>query len=71
MDGKNKVPREVKIGSFTKGSSSTIPGKVNGNWVAIRIDTGAEVSVLRRGLLRAKDLRTIPETIRLKTVTEE
>ena len=71
LAGKNKAPREVKIGSFTKGSSPTIPGKINGNCVAITIDTGAEVSILRRGLLRAKDLRTIPETIRLKTVTGE
>ena len=63
--------REVKIGSFTKGSSPTIPGKINGNCVAITIDTGAEVSILRRGLLRAKDLGTVRKTIRLNTVTGE
>ena len=39
--------------------------------MAIMIDTGTEVSILRRGLFRTKDLTTIPETIRLKTVTEE
>ena len=39
--------------------------------MVITIDTGAEVSILRRGILRAKDLRPMPETIRLKTVTGE
>ena len=39
--------------------------------MAITIDTGTEISILRKGLLIAKDLRTIPETIRLKTVTGE
>ncbi|KAJ3643353.1 hypothetical protein Zmor_026070 [Zophobas morio] len=60
LAGKNKVPREVKIGSLTKGSSPTIPGNIDENCVTITIDTGAEVSILRRGFLRAKDLRTIP-----------
>ena len=71
--GNNKTPKQVKIGSFTKGSNPTIPGKINRTWVAITIDNniGVEVSVLRRELLRPKDLTTIPERIRLKTVTGE
>ena len=71
LAGNNKAPREVKIGSFTKGSSPNIPGKNNGSYVAITMDTGAKVSILRRRPLKARDLRTIPETIRLKTVTGE
>ena len=71
LAGKNKAPKEVKIGSFTKGCSPTIPGKINGTPAAITIDTGAEVSIIRRGLVRAKDLATSSETIKLKTVTGE
>ena len=63
LAGKNKASREVKMDSFTKGRSPTIPGNINGTCGAITIDTGAEVSILRRRLLRAKDLRTILETI--------
>ena len=37
----------------------------------LTMDTCAKVSILRRRPLKAKDLRTIPETIRLKTVTGE
>ena len=66
---KNKDPREVKIGSSIRGSSPTILGKINGTPVAVTIDTGAEVSIIRRGLVRAKDLATSSETIKLKTVT--
>ena len=36
LAGKTKDPREVKIGSFTKGSSPTIPGKINGTCVQSR-----------------------------------
>ena len=71
LAGVNKAPKEVKIGSFIRGSSPTIPGKINGTPAAITIDTGAEVSIIRRGLVRAKDLATSSETIRLKTVTGE
>ncbi|KAJ3662413.1 hypothetical protein Zmor_006763 [Zophobas morio] len=35
------------------------------------IDTGAEVSIVRKGLVRAEDVEPTPETIRLKIVTEE
>ncbi|KAJ3646623.1 hypothetical protein Zmor_024202 [Zophobas morio] len=38
--GVNKAPKEVKIGSFTRDSSLTIPGKINGTSAAITIDTG-------------------------------
>ncbi|KAJ3659394.1 hypothetical protein Zmor_011084 [Zophobas morio] len=69
LAGKNKASREVKIGSFTKGSGPTIPGNINGTCVAITIDTGAEVSLLRRLLLVAKNVMSIPETIRLKIGT--
>ena len=48
----------MKIGSFTKSSRPTIPGKINGTCVASTIETGAEVSILRKEVLRAKDLRT-------------
>ena len=50
LAGKNKTPREVKIGSFTKDSSSTAPGKINASCVSITIDIGTEVSILCRGL---------------------
>ena len=33
------------------------------------IDTGAAVSIVRKGLVRAEDVEPIPETIRLTTVT--
>ena len=56
---------------FTRGSGSTTPGKIYENPAAITIDTGAEVSVVRKGLVRAEDVQTIPETIRLKSVTGE
>ena len=65
------VTSEVKIRSFTRGSGSTIPGKIYENPAAITIDTGAEVSIVRKGLVRAEDVEPIPETIRLKTVTGE
>ena len=35
------------------------------------IDTGAEVSIVRRGLVRAEDVEAVPEAIRLKIVTGE
>ena len=41
-------------------------GKNNRTSAAVTINTGTGVSILRKGLLRAKDLRTIPKTIRLK-----
>ena len=69
--GEHTVAREVKIRSFTRGSGSTIPGKIYENPAAITIDTGAEVSIVRKGLVRAEDVEPIPETIRLKTVTGE
>ena len=68
FSGKNKTASEVKIRGFTRGSGSTIPGKIYENSAAITIDTDAEVFV-RKGLTRAKDVEPIPETIRLKTVT--
>ena len=67
--GENKAASEVKIRSFTRGSGSTIPGKIYENPAAITINTGAEVPIVRKGLVRAEDLAAIPETIRLKTVT--
>ncbi|KAJ3651553.1 hypothetical protein Zmor_017585 [Zophobas morio] len=42
LAGVNKAPKEVKIASFVRGSSPTIPGKINGTPAAITIDTGAE-----------------------------
>ena len=71
LAGVNKAPKEVKIESFIRGSSPTIPGKINGTPAAITIDSGAEVSIIRRGLVRAEDLATSSERIRLKTVTGE
>ena len=53
----------MKIRSFTRGSGTTIPGKINGTPAAIIIDTGAEVSIVRKGLVRTEDVETIPETI--------
>ena len=44
LAGVNKAPKEVKIGSFIRGSSPTIPGKINGTPTAITIDAGAEDS---------------------------
>ena len=67
--GENKAASEVKIRSFTRGSGSTVPGKIYENPAAITIDTGAEVSIVRKGLVRAEDVEPIPETIRLTTVT--
>ena len=61
----------MKIGSFIRGSSLTIPGKINGTSAVITIDAGVGVSIIRPGLVRAKDLATSSETIRLKTVTGE
>ena len=61
--GENKATSEVKIRSFTRGSGSTIPGKINGTPAAIIIDTGAEVSIVRKGLVRIEGVETIPETI--------
>ena len=66
--GENMVASEVKIRSFTRGSGSTIPGKIYENPAAITIDTGAEVSIVRKGLVRAEDVEPIPETVKLKTV---
>ena len=69
--GENKAASEVKIKSFTRCSYSTIPGTIYENPAAITIDTGVEVSVVRKGLVRVEDGEAIPETIRLKTVTGE
>ena len=69
--GNEFAASEVKIRSFTRGSGSTIPGKIYENPAAITIDTGAEVSIVRKGLVRAEDVEPILETIRLKTVTGE
>ena len=69
--GENKAASEVKIRSFMRGSGSTIPGKINENAAANVIYTGAEVSIVRRGVMRPEDVETTPETIRLKTVTGE
>ena len=59
----------MKIRSFTRGSGSTIPGRIYENPAAITIDTGAEVSIVRKGLVRAENVESISETIGLKTVT--
>ncbi|KAJ3658600.1 hypothetical protein Zmor_010330 [Zophobas morio] len=69
--GENKVISEVKIRSFTRGSGSTTSEKIYANPAAVTIDTGAEVLIVRKGLVRAEDVEVIPETIRLKTVTGE
>ncbi|KAJ3652222.1 hypothetical protein Zmor_018205 [Zophobas morio] len=69
--GENKATSEVKIRSFTKDNGSTVSGKIYENPAAITIDTGAEVSIVRNGLVRAEDVEVIPETIRLKTVIGE
>ena len=61
----------MKIRSFTRGSNSTIPKKIYENTAAMTIDTSAEVSVVRKGLVRTEDVAAIPEMIRLKTVTGE
>ncbi|KAJ3664941.1 hypothetical protein Zmor_000472 [Zophobas morio] len=67
--GENKAASEVKIRSFTRGS--TIAGKIYENPAAINIYTVAKVSIVRKGFVRAEDVEPIPETIRLKTVTGE
>ena len=54
--GENKAASKVKIRSLTKGSASTILGKINENPAAIIIDTGAEVSIVRRELVRAEKM---------------
>ena len=69
--GENKTASEVKIRNFPRGSGSTIPGKIYQNPTAITFDTGAEVSIVRKGLVRAEEVETIPESIRLKIVTGE
>ena len=69
--GENKAASEVKIRSFTRGSGSTISGKIYENSSAIIIDTGAEVSTVRKGLVRVEDVEPVTEMIRLKTVTGE
>ena len=61
----------MKIRSFTRGSGSTIPDKIYGNPAALTIDTSAEVSIVRKWLVRAEDVEPIPEMIKLKTVTGE
>ena len=48
--GENTAASEVKIRSFTRGSGSTIPGKIYENPAAITIDTGAEVLIVRKRL---------------------
>ena len=70
-DDENKATSEVKIRSFTRGRGSTISGKIYENLAAITINTGAEVSIVRKGLVRAEDVEPTPETIRLKTATGE
>ena len=43
LAGENKVPREVKVGNFIRGSSPTIPGKIEDKTPAVTtIDTGAD-----------------------------
>ena len=59
----------MKIRSFTRLKGSILPGKIYENPAAITIHTGAEVSIVRKRFARTKD--TIPETIKLKTVTGE
>ena len=67
----NKAACELKIRSFNRGCGSPIPKKINGTPSAMIIDTGAEVSIVRRGLVRAEDVEAVPEAIRLKIVTGE
>ncbi|KAJ3650007.1 hypothetical protein Zmor_021720 [Zophobas morio] len=69
LASENKADREVKIRSLTRGSGSSIPGKIYENPAAITIDTGAEVSIVRKGCVRAEDVEPIAETVRLKIVT--
>ena len=59
--GENKVTSEVKIRNFIRGSSSTVPGKINGTPAAIIIDTSAEVSIVRKGFVRAEDVDLYPK----------
>ena len=61
----------MKIRSFTRGCGLTVPGKIYQNPAAIIIDTGTEVSIVHKGIVRAEDVEPISETIRLKTVTGE
>ena len=63
--------RDISNVIVVRGSGSTIPGKINETPAAIIIDTGAEVSIVGRGLVRAEDVETIPEMVRLKTITGE
>ncbi|KAJ3655398.1 hypothetical protein Zmor_014530 [Zophobas morio] len=55
----NTAASEVKIRSFTRGSGSTIPGKIYENPAAITIDTGAEELIVRKRLMRVEDGYTI------------
>lgn len=61
------------ITSFKKKHAIEIssPGKINRTLATITIDTGARVFIVRRKLVRAEDIRSIPETIKLKSVTGE